>query len=507
MAKTILLADDSLTIQKVVELTFAETDFDVVAVSSGDELLERMVEVSPDIVICDTIMPGTDGYDVCQNIKSDPSTLHVPVIMLTGTFEPFDRDRAMAVGCSEIVTKPFEARKLVETVQKLARDGGAAAVPGSVSGEVGPSEFEGAVAPPVFEGAVTPPPAEVYEGAVSPPVEEEEAYGTMMMTESPELEGAAEEKAAEGLDFTTSGFAAMEAAGEPAADAGYHSPTEGLEFEASTPEAPVADQAPPETPVAYQETQPLSHEDIAVAKENYEAEIADQEPFGTPAEEEPAAVGAFGMEPEEEESADTVPPEAFAHAEAYEEESSSDANDDTELLVAPYAGEPGFDGAADIPAAPEEPDTAPVEAVTGYGETEASTEPATGFGDVQPVSPAGLEDIPEEPVGTDIETGGMAELPEVEEIEENDRFSVGATTEIPRDVPTEPPPVAPAESTPAVAELSDSDIDRIARRVLELAFDRLEKIAWDIIPDMAEIVVRERIRDLEAAIDNEDSIH
>ena len=98
MSRKILLADDSLTIQKVVELTFADTEYEVVAVSSGDELMERIPEVRPDLVICDVIMPGRDGYDVCQEIKSSSEHLHLPVILLTGTFEPFDRDRAIAVG-------------------------------------------------------------------------------------------------------------------------------------------------------------------------------------------------------------------------------------------------------------------------------------------------------------------------------------------------------------------------------------------------------------------------
>jgi len=96
MNGTILLADDSLTIQKVVELTFADTDHDVVTVSSGDELLEKLPSVQPDLVICDVLMPGTDGYTVCQNIKSDPKWLHIPVVLLTGTFEPFARARALA---------------------------------------------------------------------------------------------------------------------------------------------------------------------------------------------------------------------------------------------------------------------------------------------------------------------------------------------------------------------------------------------------------------------------
>ncbi|HNX50515.1 MAG TPA: response regulator [Thermoanaerobaculaceae bacterium] len=121
MASTILLADDSITIQKVVELTFGETNHRVVAVSSGRELLRRLPEEKPDIILCDVVMPDLNGYEVCQSLKADPLTLHLPVVLLTGTFEPFDRDRAIASGCDAIVTKPFEGRELVSVVEDLLR--------------------------------------------------------------------------------------------------------------------------------------------------------------------------------------------------------------------------------------------------------------------------------------------------------------------------------------------------------------------------------------------------
>ncbi len=128
MGGTLLLADDSITIQKVVELTFAETDHTVVAVGSGRELLTRINEVRPDVVLCDVVMPDMSGYEVCQTLKSGSNTLRIPVILLTGTFEPFDRDRALAAGCDAIVTKPFEARELIGTVEELLRRGPASAV-------------------------------------------------------------------------------------------------------------------------------------------------------------------------------------------------------------------------------------------------------------------------------------------------------------------------------------------------------------------------------------------
>ncbi len=72
MGKKILLADDSITIQKVIELTFSDEDFDVVTVGNGRLALERLPEVRPDIVLCDIIMPEKDGYEVCEQIKSNP---------------------------------------------------------------------------------------------------------------------------------------------------------------------------------------------------------------------------------------------------------------------------------------------------------------------------------------------------------------------------------------------------------------------------------------------------
>lgn len=121
MGATILLADDSITIQKVIELTFAETEHRVVAVGSGRDLLDRIGTLNPDAVLCDVVMPDTNGYDICQTLKSDPATLHIPVVLLTGTFEPFDRSRALAAGCDAIVTKPFEAEELIRTVEELLR--------------------------------------------------------------------------------------------------------------------------------------------------------------------------------------------------------------------------------------------------------------------------------------------------------------------------------------------------------------------------------------------------
>jgi CheY-like chemotaxis protein len=119
MAKKILLADDSITIQKVIELTFSDEDFDVITVGNGRLALERLPEVRPDIVLCDIIMPEKDGYEVCEHIKSNPSWSHLPVLLLTGAFEPFDQERAARAGYDGSLAKPFEPETLIAKVKDL----------------------------------------------------------------------------------------------------------------------------------------------------------------------------------------------------------------------------------------------------------------------------------------------------------------------------------------------------------------------------------------------------
>ena len=119
MGKKILLADDSITIQKVIELTFSDEDFDVITVGNGRLALEKLSEVRPDIVLCDIIMPEKDGYEVCEQIKTNPSTSHIPVLLLTGAFEPFDQERAARAGYDGSLAKPFEPETLIAKVKDL----------------------------------------------------------------------------------------------------------------------------------------------------------------------------------------------------------------------------------------------------------------------------------------------------------------------------------------------------------------------------------------------------
>ncbi len=118
MPRTLLLADDSIVIQKLVGLSFANEDVRIVATDNGDDAIARAREVVPDVVLADVVMPGKNGYEVCEAIKQDARLAHIPVLLLTGTFEVFDEARATRAGADGQITKPFEARALVERVSE-----------------------------------------------------------------------------------------------------------------------------------------------------------------------------------------------------------------------------------------------------------------------------------------------------------------------------------------------------------------------------------------------------
>lgn len=119
MTHKLLLADDSVTIQRVIELTFADEDIDVIAVGDGQMAIDRLESDPPDIVLADVDMPKRDGYEVAAYVKSRPKLAHIPVVLLTGAFEPIDQARATAAGSSDVLAKPFEPQMVINRVRQL----------------------------------------------------------------------------------------------------------------------------------------------------------------------------------------------------------------------------------------------------------------------------------------------------------------------------------------------------------------------------------------------------
>jgi len=118
--RKLLLADDSATIQKVIDLTFADEGVRVVAVGNGQDAIDKLLEESPDIVLADVFMPSPNGYEVCEYVKTNEKLKHIPVMLLVGSFEPFDEAEARRVGADDILTKPFQSiRRLIDRVGSL----------------------------------------------------------------------------------------------------------------------------------------------------------------------------------------------------------------------------------------------------------------------------------------------------------------------------------------------------------------------------------------------------
>ena len=119
MTLKLLVADDSVTIQKIVSLAFSGDDVVIKAASDGNSALDLIRTSKPDVVLADVFMPGCSGYEVCARIKEDSELKHIPVILLVGTFEPFDESEASRVRCDGCLTKPFDTSELIQTVHAL----------------------------------------------------------------------------------------------------------------------------------------------------------------------------------------------------------------------------------------------------------------------------------------------------------------------------------------------------------------------------------------------------
>jgi CheY-like chemotaxis protein len=118
--RTLLLADDSIAIQKVIDLTFTDEGMQVITAADGQDALEKLTQSKPDVVLADVFMPGVGGYELCKFIKQSEQFRGVPVMLLVGSFEPFDEAEAKRAGADDVVTKPFQSiRDLVSRVGSL----------------------------------------------------------------------------------------------------------------------------------------------------------------------------------------------------------------------------------------------------------------------------------------------------------------------------------------------------------------------------------------------------
>jgi CheY-like chemotaxis protein len=118
----ILLADDSPHAQRMGERILREEGFEVVSLTDGNAAMLRLADVDPDLILADVFLPGKSGFELCRYVKSELRFKHVRVVLTAGLLEPFDEDEARRAGCDAILKKPFEASKVVSTIDPLVKE-------------------------------------------------------------------------------------------------------------------------------------------------------------------------------------------------------------------------------------------------------------------------------------------------------------------------------------------------------------------------------------------------
>ena len=112
----VLVIDDEPEITDIVETFLTESGYVVEVENSSASALEKAKKIKPDLVLLDIMMPGLDGYDVCQEFKKDSDLAHIPVIFLTGKDRSDDMGRSFKSGGDMFIKKPFSCERLLEIV-------------------------------------------------------------------------------------------------------------------------------------------------------------------------------------------------------------------------------------------------------------------------------------------------------------------------------------------------------------------------------------------------------
>ncbi|HMK89228.1 MAG TPA: PleD family two-component system response regulator [Methylocystis sp.] len=121
MTARVLIVDDLLPNIKVLEARLTAEYFDVISATNGPDAIEICRAGRCDIVLLDVMMPGMDGFEVCQRLKADSTTAHLPVVMVTALDQPSDRVRGLTAGADDFLTKPVDEIALLARVRSLTR--------------------------------------------------------------------------------------------------------------------------------------------------------------------------------------------------------------------------------------------------------------------------------------------------------------------------------------------------------------------------------------------------
>lgn len=476
--RKLLLADDSLAIQKVVDLTFSDEGMQVTTVGDGDRALEKLDEIAPDIVLADCFMPGINGYELCRMIRANERFKDIPVILLAGSFEPFNEAEARRVGANDVVTKPFQSiRQLVSKVGSLLGKENASDKPAheySTLGLGGPGRAGEDEPAPVDDVPMIDPNVRV-----------------MVEAEAPEP--------ASMQDQNVSVF--VEAAPMPG-------------HEVAEPEGPSCDTDIAEQTADTIQLERISDEDLSPKSPdspNAEPQYAQDDTI----EMYPVRQVASSSSYSETVTAEPAPEETTGAAGAESSMYSQISQIQTAVLPETAAVAPEETAAHETtPVAPSQSADVFSDALLDLGdvsETSARSSEAMvldlDFEEAAAAPPlVPVAEVKVEPVASLAEsqtaTKALTSEPLAEvaaAVARAHDWSIGpatqAVTPVERVAPLkdEAEPEAPA-ATVNPAELSPETIDAIARRAVEHLSERVvREIAWEVVPELAELLIKQRL--------------
>ena len=475
MGKKILLADDSITIQKVIELTFSDEDFEVVTVGNGRLAVEKVQDVRPDLVLCDIIMPEKDGYEVCDFIKKTPSLAHIPVLLLTGAFEPFDQDRATRVGCDGFLAKPFEPQTLIAKVKDLLNQASTRTLSGTPRAGAAASPAAAAAPPPV--PAPRPP-------ALSDPVASGSAYAPPAVPsitndfEEAEPSFIPDEPLEETPTMITPSYTDM-------GRSLYEEPPVPAPAALAPDDLSYVDELPEPEPDELMDVSPEESSTLHTAPD--EGVDDTPAPWAQPTVEVP-------LETRAQASVESAAGNEPAFDEVFEEESpahgaSAPGHDSADAHLGAVDDDFGFVRTPDVigsPAAPSVPSAAAPETVgEGFGWVRQADLPGTPPAPPHP-SPFASRSAPEP----------EKRAPEPREEAPSPESSFSAVADEDASV-SETTPASVAAEVGVPVDM----VEKIAQRVVAQISEKvIREIAWEVIPDLAESLIKKEIDRLKAEL-------
>jgi DNA-binding response OmpR family regulator len=117
--KRVLVVDDEIYILQILEFSLEVEGFEVITAQNGEEALESAQRDEPDLIVLDIMMPKMDGYEACRQLKSDPRTRDIPIILLSAKGRSIDQELGFEAGAEDYITKPFSPRKLIERIKAI----------------------------------------------------------------------------------------------------------------------------------------------------------------------------------------------------------------------------------------------------------------------------------------------------------------------------------------------------------------------------------------------------